>query len=93
MSWNATTEGATIEAGTVILIDRGYSDTPPQNGEEIALAHGSDGATTALTVVSAAADRLEVSDGRRHHVLKPHANTKPNILDADGAYREAWIVG
>ena len=47
---------------------------------------------TALTVVSAAADQLEVTDGRRNHVLKPHAQTKANIIDADGHYRDAWIV-
>ena len=59
----------------------------------IAVAHGDTGRTTSLTVVSAAADRLELTDGRRNFQLKPHAVTKPNILDDDGRYRDAWIVG
>lgn len=92
MAWSAATEQASIDVGTVVHIDRGTSESPPQKGETIALSHGEGRGASALTVVSAAADRLEVTDGRRNHVLKPHAETKPNILDADGHYRDAWIV-
>lgn len=92
MAWTATTEAEAIDDGASIHIDRGYGDTPPQNGSTIALSHIGTGSVTTLTVVSSAADRLEVTDGRRNIVLKPHAVTKPNVLDADGRYREAWIV-
>ena len=93
MTWTATTDHDAVDAGTTIRIDLGYSDTLPQNGQVIAVAHGATGRTTSLTVVSAAADRLELTDGRRHFELKPNAVTKPNILDEDGHYRDAWIVG
>ena len=92
MPWRAVTEADAVDGGAAIRIDRGYSDTPPQNGAEIAVAHGGSGRVTTLTVVSAAADRLEVSDGARNFVLKPDARTTPNVLDADGRYREGWIV-
>ena len=60
----------------------------------IDVAHGDTGRVTSLTVVSAAADQLELT-GRaaQRHRLKPHAVAKPNILDDDGRYRDAWIVG
>ena len=92
MPWTAITDDDAVASGTSLLIDRGYSDVPPQNGEEIAVSHGSSGRVTRVTVVSSAADRLEVSDGRSHLVLKPLATTRPNVLDADGHYREAWVV-
>ena len=92
MPWTATTDHDTLDTGATLRIEIGYSDIPPQNGETIAVAHGSTGDSIALTVVSAAADRLEVSDGHRYLVLKPHAVTKPDILDDDGRYRDAWIV-
>lgn len=92
MPWTATTEQDAVDDGTTIRIDRGYSDSPPQNGQVIDVAHGDTGRTTSLTVVSAAADRLELTDGRRNMTLKPHAIRKDNILDPDGHYRDAWIV-
>ena len=92
MPWTATTESVTLDSGATLRIEMGYSDTPPQNGETIAVAHEADGTSTPLKVVSAAADRLEVSDGRRYLVLKPSAETKPNILDTDMRYRSAWII-
>ncbi len=93
MPWTAITDHDAVDAGTTIRIDSGYSDTPPQNGEVIDVAHRDTGRTTSLTVVSAAADRLELTDGRRNLTLKPHAILKENILDDDGRYRDAWIVG
>ncbi len=42
--------------------------------------------------VTAAADRLELTDGRRNYQLRPHSVTKPNVLDDDGRYRDAWVV-
>ncbi len=93
MPWTATTDRDAVDAGATIHIDRGYSDSPPQNGQVIEIAHGGGGPTTSLTVVSAAADRLELTDGRRNYQLKPHAVAKQNVLDADGRYRDAWIVG
>lgn len=92
MEWNAEAEGDALEAGTVVRVDRGYADSVPQNGSAIAVALGASGRTERLTVVSAAADRLEVTDGRRNLTLKPHAARKPNAIDADGRAREAWIV-
>ncbi|RYB02884.1 hypothetical protein [Lichenibacterium ramalinae] len=91
-SWTAITDHDAVASGAAILIDRGYSDVPPQNGEEIAVAHGASGRVTRVTVVSSAADRLEVSDGRSYFVLKPLAATRPNVLDPDGRYREGWVV-
>ena len=93
MSWTAITDQSAVEAGATIHVDRGYSDSPPQNGEAIEVAHGDSGRTTRLTVGAAAADRLELTDGRRNYELKPHAVAKPNVLDGDGRYRDAWIVG
>ena len=92
MPWTAITDHNALDSGATLRIETGYSDTPPQNGETIAVTHGSTGEVATLTVVSAAADRLEVSTGDRYLVLKPHAATKPNILDHDGRYREVWIV-
>ena len=69
MPWTAITDHDAVDAGTTIRIDSGYSDTPPQNGEVIDVAHRDTGRTTSLTVVSAAADRLELTDGR----AQPHA--------------------
>ena len=92
MPWTATTDRDAVASGASVLIDRGTSDVPPQNGEEIAVSHGPSGRVTRVTVVSWAADRLEVSDGRSHLVLKPLATTRANVLDADGRYREAWVV-
>ncbi len=92
MPWTASTDRATLDSGATVRIEVGYSDTPPQNGETIAVAHEADGKSTTLTVVSAAADRLEVSDGQRYLVLKPSAATKPNILDPDMRYRSAWVI-
>ena len=92
MDWKAEADGDAIEAGTVVQIDRGYADSVPQNGSTIAVALGRSGRTAALTVVSAAADRLEVTDGRQNLILKPHAAGKPNVIDPDGRAREAWIV-
>ena len=93
MPWTAITDHDAVDTGASLRIDRGYSDSPPQNGQVIEVAHGDGGRTTSLTVVSAAADRLELTDGRRNYELKPHAVTKPNVLDDDGRYRDAWIVG
>lgn len=93
MPWNAITDKDKVDAGTVIHIDLGSSDTVPQNGQVIEIAHGATGRTTSLTVVSAAADQLELTDGQRYFELKPYAVTKPTILDDDGHYRDAWIVG
>ena len=93
MPWNAITDHDTVDIGTVIHIDLGYSDTVPQNGQVVDIAHGTTGRTTSLTVVSAAADQLELTDGRRNFGLKPYAVTKPTILDDDGHYRDAWVVG
>lgn len=92
MSWNATTEHDAVDSGTVIRVDSGYSDVPPQPGHAVEIAHAGTGRVTRLTVVSAAADRLELTDGRRNYELKPHAATKPSIIDDDGRYRDAWIV-
>ena len=92
MPWTAPPDRAAVAAGATVHIDRGYSDSPPQNGQVIEVAHGDAGRTTSLTVVSAAADQLELTDGQRNYRLKPHAVTKPNVLDADGRYRDAWIV-
>ena len=92
MPWTATTDHDAVANGAALFVDRGHGDVPPQNGEEIAVTHGGSGRVTRVTVVSAAADRLEVSDGRQHHVLKPLAVTRPTTLDADGRYREAWVV-
>lgn len=92
MPWNAITDHDAVDTGTTIRVDSGYSDTPPQNGHVIAVAHGDTGRVTSLTVVSAAADQLELTDGRRNFQLKPHAVAKTNILDDDGRYRDAWIV-
>ena len=92
MPWTATTESATLDSGATLRIEVGYRDTPPQNGETIAVAHRDDGQSTILTVVSAAADRLEVSDGHRYLVLKPSAATRSEILDTDMRYRSAWII-
>lgn len=93
MPWTATTDHDALAAGATLRIALGASDVPPQPGQEIVLSRGAGGgATTTLTVVSAAADRLEVTDGRRNVVLKPHSVTKPAIRDADGEYRDAWIV-
>lgn len=92
MPWGAITEADAVGEGAAIRIDRGYTDTPPQNGAEIEVAHGGSGRVTTLTVVSAAADRLEVSDGAHNFVLKPDARTRPDVLDEDGRYREGWVV-
>ena len=92
MPWTAVTESDAVESGSSIHIDRGTSDSPPQNGHTIDVSHGEGGTATRLTVVSAAADRLELTDGRRNYELKPHAITKPNVLDEQGRYRDAWIV-
>ncbi|RYC30059.1 hypothetical protein D3273_20815 [Lichenibacterium minor] len=92
MPWTATTDHDAVDSGATIRIDRGTSDSPPQNGEVVAVSHGTTGRITSLTVVSAAADRLELTDGRRNFELKPHAITKPDVLDGDGRYRDAWIV-
>lgn len=92
MPWTATTDHDALAAGATLRIALGPSDVPPQPGQKIALSRGGGGAETILTVVSAAADRLEVTDGRQNLVLKPHAVTKPTIRDADGEYRDAWIV-
>ena len=92
MPWTATTDHDTLATGATLRIALGLSDIPPQPGQEIALSRGDGGPVSILTVVSAAADRLEVTDGRRNLVLKPHAVTRPTIRDADGEYRDAWIV-
>ena len=92
MPWTAITDHDAVDSGTTLRVDSGYSDTPPQNGHVVEVAHGDSGRVTSLTVVSAAADRLELTDGRRNFELKPHAVTKPSILDPDGRYRDAWIV-
>ena len=92
MPWTATTDHDAVDTGTTLRVDRGYSDSPPQNGHVIEVAHGDTGRVTSLTVVSAAADRLELTDGRRNFELKPHAITKPSVLDRAGRYRAAWIV-
>lgn len=92
MPWTATTDHDAVASGAALFVERGYGDVPPQNGEEIAVTHGGSDRVTRVTVVSSAADRLEVSDGRQHHVLKPLAATRPTTLDADGRYREAWVV-
>ena len=64
MPWTATTDHDALAAGATLRIALGPSDVPPQPGQEIALSRGGGGAETILTVVSAAADRLEVTDGR-----------------------------
>ncbi len=93
MPWTAITDNDAVETGTTIHVDLGYSDSVPQNGQVIEVKHTATGRTTNLTVVSAAADRLELTDGQQNFDLKPHAIKKPNILDKDGHYRDAWIVG
>ena len=93
MPWNAIADNDTVDTGTVIQIELGYSDTVPQNGEVVEVILGATGRTTSLTVVSAAADQLETTDGRRNFALKPYAVKKPTILDDDGHYRDAWVVG
>ena len=92
MPWTATTDHDALAAGATLRIALGASDTPPQPGQEITLTRGGTGPVATLTVVSASADRLEVTDGRRNFVLKPHAVATPAIRDADGEYRDAWIV-
>ena len=92
MPWAAITEDDIIDSGTGIRVEMGYSDVVPQNGHVVEVAHGATGRTTSLTVVSAAADRLELSNGQRYFELKPNAVKKENILDDDGRYRESWIV-
>lgn len=92
MPWTATTDHDVVDSGTVIRVDTGYSRVPPQEGHAVEIAHGGTGRVTRLMVVSGAADRLELTDGQRNFELKPHSVTKPNILDEDGGYRDAWIV-
>ena len=92
MPWTAITDHGAVDTGATIHIDRGYSDSPPQNGHVIEVAHGDAGRTTSLTVVSAAPPRLALPDRRRDDQLKPQSVPKPNVLDDDGRYRDAWIV-
>lgn len=92
MPWNATTDRDAADAGTLVHIDRGYADVPPQPGETIRIANRASGQARVVTVVSASGDRLEIADGDRIVTLKPSSAERSAILDESGRYFESWIV-
>ena len=92
MLWKAFTDRDFAGSGTVISIDRGYRDIPPQPGEEILIENSSSGGTLTVTVVSSSGDRLEVSDGKTLTSLTLSSGTRPSTLDESGNYFESWVV-
>ena len=91
MLWNATTDRNTLDSGAKLNLENGYSDKLLQQGEEIAVVHRSDHLVT-LTVVSAAADLLEVSDGSRYLTLKPNSALRADVVADDERSHTGWIV-
>ena len=92
MQWEALIDDDAANRGTLVHLDRGYGDNPPQPGDKIRLANPQTGAVRFVTVVSSTADRLEVSDGGTMLSMKISSLQRPNILDQQGKYFEAWVV-
>ncbi len=92
MQWEAVIDTDVAESGTLVHLDRGYGDDPPQPGDDIHLANPKTGEARSVTVISSTADRLEINDGPTIVSMKISSLKRPAILNQQGKYYEAWVV-